>query len=159
MSDVVVECDLRLALRSRSHEAHVAPQHVEELRKLIERVPANEPADRSDPRVIVDLEKGSVRGPLSVQQALELVVGALHHRPEVEHVERQTAQPDSLLPIEDRPRARDLHCDRDGQQKGLLSTISASDPMMSKSRFDACFRPSKAGYSTWMSGRPATGRA
>ena len=42
--------------RARADEAHVAAEHVDELRHLVERVAAQEASDARDPRVVRDLE-------------------------------------------------------------------------------------------------------
>ena len=52
--------DLRVLLedeRPRADEAHLAAQDVEQLRQLVERGAAQEPADARDARVVGDLEQ------------------------------------------------------------------------------------------------------
>ena len=46
--------------RARTHQAHVAAQHVEQLRQLVEGVAPQEPADRRDAGVVLDLEEHAV---------------------------------------------------------------------------------------------------
>ena len=38
-------------------QAHVATQHVDELRQLVDREPSDDPANRRDPRVVTQLEQ------------------------------------------------------------------------------------------------------
>src|SRR3954471_5439082 len=52
---VVVCLDLTPQRRSGSGAAHLPPEHVDELRQLVDAEPAQDPTDRRDPRVVLDL--------------------------------------------------------------------------------------------------------
>jgi len=41
---------------SRTHKAHSTSKHIEELRKFVKAVPAQEPTERRDPWIVDDLE-------------------------------------------------------------------------------------------------------
>ena len=52
-------CDLRRKRRTRSDEAHLAAQHVDQLGQLVEAGLSEKPADRGDARILVHLEQWS----------------------------------------------------------------------------------------------------
>ena len=69
--------------RARAHQRHLAADHVDQLRQLVEREAAQEAPDPGHPRVLADLEQ---RARLLVER-LELVLdllGVLAHRAELE---------------------------------------------------------------------------
>jgi len=53
----LVLCDLARKRRPRTDQGHLASHHVDQLRQLIQREPPQDPADASDPRVVLDLEE------------------------------------------------------------------------------------------------------
>ncbi len=75
-------------LGARAHEAHLAAEHVEELRQLVELAVAQPAADRRHPRVAARGHAGS------------MLLRAHDHGPELEHVERDQVSPHPLLPEE-----------------------------------------------------------
>lgn len=89
--------DEELALRTRTHECHVAAEDVPELRKFIEMVGADETADLCKTRVLVTSEKGRTAG---------LGVGA--HRAELVDVERTAETAYALLAVDCRASVLDL---------------------------------------------------
>lgn len=52
---VVLERYLSEFMRARPDEAHVPPEHVPQLGKLVQAEPAEEPAQGRDPRIVGDL--------------------------------------------------------------------------------------------------------
>src|SRR5258705_1074149 len=92
------------ALRPRPHEAHLAVQHVEELRQLVEARPPQGNAERGTPRII-----------LARPHRSRLRLGVHPHRPELQHPEAPAVDPHALLAIEDGPRRGELERDRDPQ--------------------------------------------
>ena len=90
--------------RSRADEAHLALDDVDDLRDLVEREAAQEPADARDPRVVADLEERALRLVHVLELRLELGrVG--DHRPELEHPELALAHADAAIDEEARARA------------------------------------------------------
>src|SRR5262245_56677206 len=98
---LVVLLDLVAERRPRADDAHVAANHIPELRQLVDGGPAQEAPDARDPRVAqVDCRTGA--HPLR----------AFDHRPELEHLEVLAVPADPRLPVEDRttvPEPR-RHC-------------------------------------------------
>ena len=81
-------------LRSRPDEAHLAAEHVPELRQLVELRPGEESTDARE--AWVDVAGEGMPG------------GAVVHLAELEHAERATAPSDACRAVEDRPAALEL---------------------------------------------------
>ena len=72
--------------RARAHDGHLAQEHVDELRELVDGVLADELADPGDARVLFHLEHGA--GDLVLPLELgEALVGVLVHAAELPHAE------------------------------------------------------------------------
>src|SRR6266487_1043554 len=81
-------------------QGHIPEQHVDELRKLVERPPAQPPADLSDPGIAADLEEHPAR--LITHGELRLPgVRTHHHGPELVQGERASIPADPWLPEQD----------------------------------------------------------
>src|SRR5688572_4858388 len=98
--DPADENSLALGLRARTDEAHLAEEDVPELRQLIESGPAQKPADRRHPRIIVP------RLPLDVLWIDD-------HRPELQHSKRRATEPDAQLSEHDWAAVLEQDRDRD----------------------------------------------
>jgi hypothetical protein len=108
--------DLARDRRPRADDGHLAAQHVDELRQLVDAELAHEPADRGDPRIVLDLEHRAALLVLLLERRAQLL-GVHDHRPELEHVEEAAVQPDALLLEEHRPARGGLDRDRDGHEE------------------------------------------
>src|SRR5205085_5714594 len=86
---------------ARADERHVAEQHVEKLRKLVELGPAQEMTDRRDAGVAFDGEPRAAS------------IRADDHRAELEDAEDAAARPRALLAEEDRSARVELDERRD----------------------------------------------
>src|ERR687892_1245365 len=86
-------------LRARPHEAHVAAQHVDQLRQLVEGGPAHEGADASAPIGTLDAARGDVGGQPHHVRLLPVVGGAVvhAHRAELEDLEAVAVAADAPL--------------------------------------------------------------
>ena len=100
--------------RTRADERHLAAQHVEHVRHLVEREPAQQPADGRHARVVADLEQRAARLVRALELGL-LPVGPLDHRAELQHPERPLAQADARIRVEHRPARAEL--DRGGDRE------------------------------------------
>src|SRR5439155_17194983 len=89
------------ALRPRTHQAHLAEEHVPELRQLVERERAQDRPRARAPRV---------PGP---GPALPLGLGVRAHGAELEHPEAPAVEADALLRVEHRARRVEPHPERD----------------------------------------------
>mgnify|MGYP003694496391 CR=1 FL=1 len=101
--------------RARADEAHVAHEHVRELRQLVEAQAAEQATEAGAARVFLDLEDRT----LGFVQVLELglqLFGVDDHRPELVGGEAPPIEADALLDEEDRPLGVELHGDRDRRQ-------------------------------------------
>ena len=82
LAQPVIWLDSWIDERTRADEAHLALQHVPELRQLVDARGAQEAAHARDARVVLDLEERAVdlvvRG-----ERLALRLGAVDHRPEL----------------------------------------------------------------------------
>ena len=76
--------------RARAHDGHLAQEHVDELRELVDRVLADEPADLGDAGVVLHLEHGSSDLVLLFKLG-QALVGVLVHGSELPHAERGQA--------------------------------------------------------------------
>ena len=86
-------------------EAHVAAQHVPELRDLVDAGAPQRAADRRHPRIVGRREHGA-----------RLDLGALAHRAQLPELEEPPVAADARLAIEDAPRRRDADERRREQQ-------------------------------------------
>src|SRR5215207_2424668 len=91
---------------ARPDQAHVAADDVPELRQLVEREP---PQDASGPR---DARIALVHGPPG-----SLLLGAGHHRAELEQLEVLAVPPDAPLPVEDGAAVLELDRERRGGEE------------------------------------------
>src|SRR5689334_16932699 len=92
----VVAVDLSRQRRSRADEGHVAPEHIPELRQLVETGPAEEASRSRHPRIVCELEGGS--GDLGMRQQVgQLGLGVGDHGPELEELETSTVKANALL--------------------------------------------------------------
>src|SRR5204863_6229368 len=89
--------------RAWSHEAHLAAQHVEELRDLIHAGDPRQMADARDPRISRDLEHGSA-APVQVRDWIARALRAVHHRAELEEGEGSCAATEACRAVNDRAR-------------------------------------------------------
>ena len=121
---VLVEDD-----RARADERHLALEHVEELRQLVEARAPQEGADPRDARVVRDLEHPRVATGREVHvQVRELVLprlGVGGHRPELEDPEDLLRPAAPGLAEEDRPRESSLIASGDPDQDGREAPASA----------------------------------
>src|SRR4051812_21055047 len=88
---------LLLDQRSRAHEAHLALEHVQELRQLVERAAPQQPADVRDARIVGDLEQ-ALSGLILLLKLIPVSLGADVHRAELEHLEQLAVTADARLP-------------------------------------------------------------
>ena len=89
--------DLRLHGRPRADDAHVALEHVDQVRQLVERPAPQQRADARDARVaLVD------------RQARAHLLGAGHHRAQLQQVELHAVLADPALAVDRGPAAREL---------------------------------------------------
>ncbi len=80
-------------------DAHVAAEHVDDLRELVQLARPQEPPDRCDPVVSRPGDpRATALGP---------------HRAELQHHDRSPVPPDALRPVDHRPGTRELHRNRD----------------------------------------------
>src|SRR5439155_2065701 len=89
----------------RGDEAHLALEHVPELRELVEARAAEERPDPRDARVsALDLEQRPV-DLVHVQDLTPPLLGAREHRPELDDLERRAEAAAPGLPVERRSLA------------------------------------------------------
>jgi hypothetical protein len=94
--------------RARADEAHVAAQHVDELRNLVKLRGLEPLADRRE------LGLGPADELLAEVRA-EPAFGVAAQRPELQHREDASTAPDSLAAVEDGRAARQEHDERDDE--------------------------------------------
>src|SRR6266567_2153328 len=92
---------------ARPDKRHLAPEHVEKLRKLVEAQPAQQSAEPCGSRIVLARPHRAAR-----------VLGADGHRAELEHREATPVPRHPLLTIEHRARRGELDRDRDHEKKG-----------------------------------------
>ena len=90
-------------LGARPDQAHLAPQHVDDLRQLVEVVAAQHPPDPGRAHIAPRREHGSAR-PLGVR----------HHGAELEHREHGPAAPQPALAVQHRRAVVEKDGDGDG---------------------------------------------
>ena len=96
-----VMVDLVDRMRPRSDQAHLAAQHVPELREFVEAVAADETSDASDSGVAVDLENRALSLVASAQVFLE-VCGIGHHGAKLVTTEAAAFGASTFRRVEDR---------------------------------------------------------
>src|SRR5262249_21807379 len=101
-----VALDLVAERRSRADHAHVAAHDVPELRQLVDRQPAEDPARARDPRVT----------PVDRVAGAELL-GADQHRPDLQQLELLAVLPHPALPVDDRAPVLELDGKRGGTEQ------------------------------------------
>ena len=92
--------------RPRSSEAHVATQHVPQLRQLVERGPAQPPADARHAGIGGQLERVAANL-VQLHELGQAILRAVVHRPELQHLERAPVKSDAPL-LEQRSSRRVL---------------------------------------------------
>jgi len=80
-----------------SHQPHVAPEDVEELRQLIQARPPHDPAQRCHPLVGPDRVEDEGREIVDALGRRPDLLGVVRHCPEFHHGERSTAEAYPLL--------------------------------------------------------------
>src|SRR5438874_2031860 len=83
-------------LGSRSDEAHVSNEHVEELRQLVQARAAKHGTHTRDAGIILELEHWLSKV-LEGQEVAQHVLGVSDHRPELEHLEWSPLAPSATL--------------------------------------------------------------
>ena len=81
---LVVLCHFLGQRRARAHHAHVALEHVQELRELVDGVLADELPDLGDARIVLHLEHGACDLVLLLELG-EALVGVLVHGAKLPH--------------------------------------------------------------------------
>ena len=101
--------------RSRPHQTHIALQHVEELRKLIQTAAPEEFTESGflcsvrqnlipdDAGIEVHLEHQPVRHAVPVLQLLLMLLRVYFHRTQLQNLKTLAVAADALLPEQDRP--------------------------------------------------------
>ena len=121
-------------LGTRPDEAHVAAQHVPELRQLVEAGAAQEGAEARAARVVA--------APSRPAPSRCLGVGA--HRAELEHVEDAAVEPHALLAVEDRAGGGQPDRERDRRRAAARARASASaETTTSKARLGTAAQPTR----------------
>src|SRR5207245_7840561 len=98
----LVLLDLRSRRRPRPNETHIAEYDVDQRRKLVEAIAAQEPADAGDARVSPDLEHRA-RDLIPLEKRDDETIGVLLHRAELQHPEATAILAHADLAIERRP--------------------------------------------------------
>ena len=88
--------------RTRADERHLSPEHVQDLRQLVERVAAQHAPDGRHARVVLDLEQRA-RGFVDGLESGLALGRVCVHRPELHHPEATFAETDAPVAVEDRP--------------------------------------------------------
>src|ERR687887_1129550 len=96
----MVLVDLALERRPRTDQAHLAADHVHELRQLIEAESPEQLSDAGGPRILADLEEWTV-GLVQVLDRVPHPVRPRDHGAELEHLERPEISSHPLLPEHD----------------------------------------------------------
>ena len=101
-----------LRQRPRADERHLAAQHVEQLRQLVEREAAQEAADRRHARVVADLEQRAVGLVVLLELVLAAASASRVHRAELEAGERRAADARAHRAVEHRAARGELDRER-----------------------------------------------
>src|SRR5215813_3628588 len=114
--------------RTRTNNAHLTLQHVDDLRQLVHREAAHPASQSSQPRIVFQLSVDRfVARPLigilsinrtSHQIAMSLIVNRVVHGPELEHQEHLPIHAHSLLLQEDRTTRFHLYQNRKHKPRG-----------------------------------------
>src|SRR6188508_1070316 len=109
---------VNLARRGRpwANDAHLPPEHVPQLRQLVETGAAQPTAGLGDARVVGDLEGGSVDFG-EVFQVPETLFGVGHHGPELQAGEHAAVQADSPLSEKGRPAVDSAYVGGDSEEQ------------------------------------------
>ncbi len=107
--------------RPRPHQAHVAPQHVDQLGKLVQAGLAQDPPQGDDAGVFLRVQLDH-RLVAALDEGLEVLLVRRRvvvdlHRPEFPAFELLPPETDPFLAEEDRPGVRDLDIDGDQQEE------------------------------------------
>ncbi len=124
----------------RAHDGHVAEQHVDELRQLVEIIFPQHLADRREARVLLHVKLRAVCLVLRLKLRLELL-GILAHRTELDAREFPAAHRLALVGEEHRPAI--VQPDRQHDDRDKSKGSAAARPRlkaMSKARLNARFR-------------------
>ena len=103
---VAKQLDVMPHFGSRPHEAHVAHQHVDQLRQFVDLRRPQDSTDFRDPRIGAEGDKAAAFG------------GVPHHRAELVDLKRTEAAADPLLTKEDRSPRSEPHRQCHDQQQG-----------------------------------------
>src|SRR5512146_1716810 len=90
--------------RAWSHERHLAGEHIEELRQLVEAESTKQPPDPRDSRIVSQLEQPAVGIRVEVSNRRALAFGLVRHAAKLPHHEVAAAKSDATLAKEDRAR-------------------------------------------------------
>ena len=135
-------------------------EDVPELRQLVERVLAQDGSDARDARVVLHLEQQARALVVLLRARRARLSAVVRHRAELQDAELAAVATDAGLAEEDRAAVVELDQQGDERRRRERSgSARARDRTMSIARFSECAPPSKRGISTWMSGRPSTGRS
>lgn len=122
--------------RSRAHQAHLAPQHVDELRQLIQAGPAEEAPDPGDPRIVPPL----------VRPRTEFDPAAPDHGAELQHRKDPSPFADPRLAEQDRSGRIefDRHRDHRKERSAHQETARRDDEI------ERPFEPAVPGTRWWL---------
>jgi hypothetical protein len=99
--------------------AHFSPQHIQKLRKLVERVLAKEAAETGDTRIVADLEQNSI-ALVQMLKLRETVLSITMHRSKLEAWKAPAVLSYALRNVKGWTRRRELHpcgnCEHDWRQ-------------------------------------------
>lgn len=112
-----VELDLLSQMGSRTDKAHIPDKDVVKLRKFVYIEPTHPLAERSDPRIVLHLEKRSVLALVLGTESLFLLFRVDYHGPELVHVERHPVLPYPSTLIEGIVPVLEVNKDRDDQEE------------------------------------------
>src|ERR1700733_1209963 len=96
MMTVLIGLEFIAGRRARTHQTHIAQQHVPELRKLIEMSPAHNISARDDARIIANLEERAVHL-IAGHQFGKFLFGVEAHRAKFVKSEEPSIAPHPLL--------------------------------------------------------------
>ena len=102
--------------RPWTNEAHVALEHVPQLRQLVQAGPTEETTDARHARVVTHLEE-HVAGLVHLLQLRLGLAGVAHHGPELVAAERTLPHPDAVVREQHRSGRSDLDGDGDAEQQ------------------------------------------
>ena len=126
--------------RARTDQAHLATEHVEQLRELVQRSAAQEASDAGDARVVLDLEHPLVAASVLVQ-VRDLVLAPLgvgDHRAELEDLELAVIAADPRLAEEHRAGRVELDRERcQCEEREPARSSPTTEPAMSIVRLSA----------------------